>query len=373
MTEMATSNSRDRMRAALRGESTDRPALAYLFLGGARHPLASVGERLGAVYRDPDLIAATQVAAADLFGHDAGMVPWGCLTVEAEAFGCRLDTLEDYYPRVAKRPLEGTPDLSRLSDPDPSSSGRMPLVLEALTRLRQRCGDDLFVSAMIVSPFLVAAELRGMSELLMDFIRDPAFVEALFERVTAGTERYLEAILRTGACDAVLFENAGACRELIGPHHVAAYVMPYHRRLLETVRREAPGVFTIEHNCSDTPYFEEILELDVDAVSFAHGDVHAIRAEHRWECHATHTRPNACADRFCLHPSPGTRPIAWIGNVDHSKVILRASSDQVFREARACIESARSGPFVLSTGCEIPFKAPLENIRALSRAVQAGH
>jgi len=335
--------------------------------------MGSVGERLGVAYRDPERMAAAQAAAAELFGHDAGMVPWGCLTVEAEAFGCRIEVLEDYYPRVVERPLEGTPDLARLREPDPASSGRMPLVLEALTRLRSRCGDDLFVSAMVVSPFLVAAELRGMSDLLMDFNRDPAFAAALLERVTEGTERYLEAILRTGACDAVLFENAGACRELLGPHHVAQYVMPYHRRLLATLRREAPGVFSIEHNCSDTPYFDEILALDIDAVSFAHGDVRAIRAEREWNCLSMHARPNACVERFCLHPRGAARPIAWIGNVDHAEILLRASADQVYREARACIESARSAPFALSTGCEIPFKAPLENIRALARAAQAGH
>jgi uroporphyrinogen-III decarboxylase len=148
--------------------------------------------------------------------------------------------------------------------------------------------------------------------------------------------------------------------------------MSHHRRLLAAARREAPDVFLIEHNCSDTPYFEEILALDVDAVSFAHGDVRAIRAEHGWDCHAKHAAPNACLERFCLAPRETARPLAWIGNVDHARVLLGARSEQVYREARACIESARSAPFVLSTGCEMPFKAPLENIRALARAARDG-
>jgi uroporphyrinogen decarboxylase len=327
---------------------------------------------MNTVYNDPHLMAATQIAAAELFEHDNGMIPWGCLTVEAEAFGCQIEMLEDYYPRVVERPLAADPNLARLCDPDPSSSGRMPLVIEALTELRQRSGEDLFIIAMVVSPFLVAAELRGMTEFLMDFISDPPFVEALSEYVTEGTQRYLEAILRTRACDAVMFENAGACRELMGPHDLARYVMPYHQRLLETARREAPEVFLIEHNCSNTPYFEEILALDVDGVNFAYGDVRAIYTKYGWNCHATHTSTNTCLNRFCLHPRQNARPVAWIGNVDHSQVLLRASPEEVFREARACIESARSGPFVLSTGCEIPFNAPVENIRALARAAHAG-
>jgi uroporphyrinogen-III decarboxylase len=361
------------MRRALRGEPTDRPALAYLFLGGARHVLDHVGKPMIEVYNDADLMAATQTAAAELFQHDSAMMPWGCLTVEAEAFGCRLEKFDDFYPRVVERPLEDEADLALLSDPDPTRSGRMPLVLEALTRLRERSGDDLFITAMVVSPFLVACELRGMTGLLMDFIADPPFVEALFERVTQGTERYLRAILKTGACDAVLFENAGASRELMGPHHLAQYVWPHHKRLIAAARDQAPEVFLIEHNCSNAPYFEEILGLDVDGVSLTYGDVRAIEHAHGWHCHDNHTATNACLDRFCLCPGETDRPIARIGNVDQTKVLLRATPEEVFREARACIESARPAPFVLSTGCEIPFKAPLENIRALARAAHAGH
>jgi uroporphyrinogen-III decarboxylase len=249
----------------------------------------------------------------------------------------------------------------------------MPLVLEALTRLRARAGDDLFISAMVVSPFLVAGELRGMAELLMDFIRDPDFTEALFERVTEGTERYLKAILQTGACDAVLFENAGATRDMIGPHHLTQFVRPYHERLVAVVRREAPDVFAIEHNCSDRPYFDEMLKSDVDAVSFAYADERAIQSQHGWDCRASHTRTNVCGERFCLRDSAEGSAIARIGNVDHTQILLHAQPDEVFREARACIESARSSRFVLSTGCEIPFKAPVENIRALARAAQAGY
>jgi uroporphyrinogen decarboxylase len=357
----------------MRGEETDRPPLAYLFLGGARHVLERLGRSMSTAYRDPRLMTEAQMVAAELFGHDSAMIPWGCLTVEAEAFGCRLEYPEHYYPHVVERPLEEVRDLERLGEPDPHRSGRMPIVLEGLTELRRRAGDDLFIVATVVSPFLVAAELRGMMRLMADFIGDPPYVEALFDRVTRGTVKYLQAILKTGACDAILFENAGACREMMGPHHLARYVIPHERRLLAAARERAPEVFLIEHNCSRTPYFEEILQLDIDGVSFSYGDVRAIEKQHGWDCHTAHASANACLERFCLFPAGGTRPLAWIGNVDNTKILLNGSPEEVFQEARACIESAGSSRFVLSTGCEIPFKAPLQNIRALSRAARAGH
>jgi MtaA/CmuA family methyltransferase len=352
---------RERVARALRGETTDRPALAYLFLGGARHVLDRVGRPMAEVGRDPRLMAEAQATAAEMFRHDSGMIPWGCLTVEAEAFGCGLVHPGHYYPRVENRPLEDDPGLSRLVDPDPSTSGRMPVVIEGLTRLRERAGDDLFIMAMVVSPFLVAAELRGMIGLLKDFVADPPYVEALFDRVTAGTTRYLEAILATGACDAVLFENAGACREMMGPHHVERYVMPAQRRLLEAARRAAPGVLLVEHNCARTPWFDAILELDVDAVSHACGDIAALRMQ----------AARAAVDRG---PQAGgrARRMAWIGNVDNTRLMLEGTPEGIYAAARVCIAAAAGAPFVLSTGCEIPFKAPVGNILALARAVRAG-
>lgn len=370
---VSVSSARQRMRRALAGEPVDRPPVAYLFLGGAHSVLERLGARMRGAYRDPQQIAGAQLLAAELFGHDGGMVPWGCMTIEAEAFGCAIEEFDDYYPQVVARPLEAAPELERLRDPDPSTSGRMPLVLEALTKLRERAGDDLFISAMVVSPFLVAAELRGMAALLMDFIRDPQFAEALLERVTQGSARYLRAILQTRACDAVFFENAGATRDLIGPSHLARFVRPYHERLVAVVRGEAPSVFAIEHNCSDRPYFQEMLDSDIDAVSFAYADDRVIRSQHGWDCRAAHTRPNACLERFCFEGAARHASVARIGNVDHTQIVLRASPDAIYREARACIESARSTRFVLSTGCEIPFRAPAENIRALARAAQAGY
>ena len=54
--------------------------------------------------------------------------------------------------------------------------------------------------------------------------------------------------------------------------------------------------------------------------------------------------------------------------VDHADLLLNGSPGEVLASARACIESAGDRPFILSTGCEIPFKAPGENVAALAKA-----
>lgn len=333
-------HARERTATALRGGDIDRPALANLFLGGAPHVMHRAARHLGEAYRTPEGIAEVQGVAAELLGHDAATVPWGCLTVEAEAFGCELEWFDDYYPRVTSHPLEAEADLARLVLPDPESAGRMPLVLDSLALVRERLGEDQFVIALVVSPFLVAAELRGMVGLLADLVLNPGFAEELMERVTRGIERYVRAIAEQGAADAIMFENASVGREMLGPSHVERFVMPFERGLLAAARDAAPDLMLIEHNCAEAPYVDEVLRLDVDAVHMARADQDVVQRA----------------------------GFARLGTVDNQRLLLEGTPADVELAARAELNLASSGRFVLATSCEIPFAAPLANIQALSAA-----
>lgn len=350
--------SRERVATAIGGGHTDRPALAYMFLGGAHGVLDHVGINMDTAYHDPDEIARCHLAAKELFGHDAAMVPWGCLTVEAEAFGCTVQRHDRFYPQVVSRPLEQDPTLSGLTDPDPSTTARMPLMLEALGRLRERAGDDLYIIGMVVSPFLVAAEVRGMTNFMLDLARDPPYANDLMATITAGIIGYTTAMIDLGACDAIMFENAGATRDLIGPHHVDQFVNPYHRQVLAAARAADPGVALIEHNCSDRPYLDDALTSDVDAISLAETDTSHLFDAHQWN------------NRTAITP-PARRAKCYIGGIDHTRLVLNGPPSAIYDRTRALVNELHDHPAVISTGCEIPFKAPVANIQALSAAVRA--
>lgn len=335
------------MRAVLVGAEPDRTPVQYQFLGGAHSVLDRVGTSMSKAYSSPASIANVQMTAAEMFGHDTVMAPWGCLTVEAEAFGCELEYHDRWYPQVRSRPLANTTDLSRLNSIGPDLAGRMPLMVDALGELRQRSDGELFVIAMVVSPFLVACELRDMSRLMLDIGLEPRFVADLLETVTEGVGAYVNAIAASGAVDAIMFENAGMAAELLGPHHVEAYVRPYHRRLVAKARSASPDVFLIEHNCASNPYFTEIHQTDVDAISFAVDDLPLAAGTAKFPMQQT-----------------------LIGMVDHADLMLHGTPDQVRTAALRCIERASGHPFILSTGCEVPFSATIENIAALADAAR---
>jgi uroporphyrinogen decarboxylase len=59
------------------------------------------------------------------------------------------------------------------------------------------------------------------------------------------------------------------------------------------------------------------------------------------------------------------------GNVNPTGALLRGSAADILSESRKCInDAAAGGGFILSTGCEVPYEAKIENVKALVRAAK---
>jgi uroporphyrinogen decarboxylase len=59
------------------------------------------------------------------------------------------------------------------------------------------------------------------------------------------------------------------------------------------------------------------------------------------------------------------RRVCLMGNVD-TTLLLTGNPSRVEAEAKRCIgDAAIDGGFILSSGCEVPLGAPLENVEAM--------
>jgi uroporphyrinogen-III decarboxylase len=207
---------------------------------------------------------------------------------------------------------------------------------------------------MVVSPFLVAAEVRGMTNFLLDLARDPSYAADLLETITAGIAAYATAMADLGVCDAIMFENAGATRDLIGPHHVERFVNPYHRQVLAAVGATSPDVALIEHNCSERPYLDDALASNVDAVSLAQPVTAELFDTHQW---AT--------------VGPAATKRCFIGGLDHARLVLDGPASAIHDRTIELLAELQGRPSVVSTGCEIPLKTPVAHVRAIADAIAA--
>lgn len=106
------------------------------------------------------------------------------LQVEAEILGCDLVWAPDGPPSVASHPL-ATDDLEdpvvpcECTIPGPQD-GRIPLICDAMRRVKAAIGEETALYGLITGPFTLASHLRG-SDIFMDMFDDDEYVHDLLD------------------------------------------------------------------------------------------------------------------------------------------------------------------------------------------------
>jgi MtaA/CmuA family methyltransferase len=331
---------RERVRCVLDGATPDRaPVLPILHTGLV--PL------LGASMREYATDAATMadviIAGQRRFGYDGVQLSLGVIG-EAEALGARVDQPADGAPVLAQQLLADGATLAELRERDPTSGGRMPMFFEATARVVDEIGDDAFVLPTMRGPLLIASQLRGVEQILMDCIDRPGEVEELLDFATDVALRLARRLLATGAGGLALGE-ATCSPNFISPRLYRELVHPRHVRLIGGLKEVGWGAVGF-HICGDTtPIMEDIIATRADFMDVDH-QVPAERAR------------EIVGDRIALR-----------GNLDPSAVLRFGSADEVRSATRALCRAVTGSRWIVSSGCDIPPGTPAENIAALVEGV----
>jgi MtaA/CmuA family methyltransferase len=204
-------------------------------------------------------------------------------------------------------------------------------------RLRRRAASDKFVEGWVEGPCAEGADLRGINRLMTDFSDDPAFVEDLFEFVTAIAIRFAQAQIEAGA-DIIGIGDAAA--SLLGPRIYQRFVLPYEKRLVEAIH--AAGGRVRLHICGNTRrILAGAAELQCD---FADVDFPVAMAE----------------ARQLMGPD---QVIA--GNLNPIRDVRDGTPKTIFEQLRNCREQAGAN-YIVAAGCEIARGTPPANVLALS-------
>ncbi len=102
------------------------------------------------------------------------------LQIEAEILGCDLVWADDGPPSVASHPLADAEEIEvpcECTIPGPND-GRIPLVCNAMRRMKEAVGDTTALYGLITGPFTLASHLRG-SDIFMDMFDDDEAVQKL--------------------------------------------------------------------------------------------------------------------------------------------------------------------------------------------------
>lgn len=267
--------------------------------------------------------------------------------VSAEAMGAKVGATEDNQPLggIGEPRIQCAADIDRIPAPDVSSQGRYPLMLEALSRVVDKLGKEVFIVACFDQyPFSLAAALMGINEIMLKVFDDPPFVQAVMERCSEYALAYATALSRAGAD---LLSGGDSPAGLLGPDAYRDLALPAERGLIERIQA-ATGKPVSLHICGNaTPLLPamktsgaNVLELD-----------HAVSVS------------DACR---IIGPE-----IALWGNLNPVAALSQGTPERVTEEALrvlAAVDACGHRRFVLSSGCTLAVETPARNIEALIAA-----
>lgn len=269
--------------------------------------------------------------------------------VSAEAMGARVGATDEDQPLggLGEPVVKTARDIARIPPPEPSSQGRYPLMLEALARVVEAVGREVFVVACFDQyPFSLAAALMGVNAIMLQLTDDRPLVEALMERCLEYGTAYAREMAAAGAH---LLSGGDSPAGLIGPVAYREVALPYERRLIASIKAVTPTPVSL-HICGDArPILKDMVSSGADVLEIDHQVALA----------------GACR---IVGPEVGL----W-GNLDPVGVLAQGNAMQVVDAARAAVDAAQAcghRRFVLSSGCTLAMETPFENLEAMRRAVQ---
>jgi len=330
----------ERVRALIAGQPVDHlPVQPVIMMFAARH--------FGVPYieytKDGRIMAAAQSKLVHDFGIDCLLT---CSDPAREVIDIAgegsISWYEDQGPaiREERAALLDKARLKTFRIPNPLGGGRMHDRIKSIELMHEEFGGEVSIVGWVEGPLALAAELRGLTRSMVDFLDDPAFICDLLDFTAEVAVVYAEAEIQSGA-DTIGMSDAAA--SMMGPKHYGEFLFPQQRRVVESIRKAHPEVIVRLHMCGNTdPLIPQMKQLPVQIFELD-------------------SPTNLAAARAALGPD---RVI--LGNVSTITDMLEGDPEQVYAASRRC--HATCGKFhIVGTGCEVPPMTPPQNLHAMVR------
>jgi uroporphyrinogen decarboxylase len=303
------------------------------------------------VYNTPEKTQDTVNRTAAVFGwQDLPVIPYGAMG--AWEFGGEIKWPSSEFsqaPMIVRRPLETEEDVENLKVPEVETAGIVPLMME-VSKLEYKRGAVL-IMFHVMGPWGMATNIASIETLLRWVIKKPGLVHKLVQKILPFSIEVIRYWVDTFGADRVMpwvSGTAAASNGLISPETVEEFVLPYQKQLCREIRAmDIKHIFG--HICGEQnlnlPYWSQLDFGDPGIVSFDH-EVAIETASKYFPNHII------------------------MGNVN-STIIQSGRAEEVYEATVKVIEQGKKCPggFMLAPNCDLPPRAPLENVWAMMQAV----
>jgi len=339
---------RERVLAALKQESLDRPPVAVFTQSATIAQMDAVGAAWPDAHKNPDLMAKLAAAQADYNGGECVRAAF-CLTAETEALGGKVAVdKKDAAPMIKEHPLHFDAMMGEFDDPTQKlispeemiNTGRPKVVIEAVEKLKKSHGENYAVVAGNTGVITVTGNMCNTENIIFGILMCPDEVKKWLACFQPYVRTYTEALWAAGA-DCIQCSEPTGSTDMLAPDMFNEYVGTY----IGPALKPAGDKYSILHICGNT---EPILEMMVGT------GVTGISIEEK-------VNPDvACGKvggKTCM-----------VGNVGSVMPLFQGTPEQV---KEAAIHSAKAGFNIISSGCGIAPATPNENYNAMIEAIKS--
>ena len=236
------------------------------------------------------------------------------------------------------------PTLAGYEFPDPVN----PRFFENITDRISACPDRFRIYSIGFSLYERAWTLRGMENLMMDFVDHPAFVHQLLGAISEWNVAQVKVAVKYDV-DAIYFgDDWGQQRGLqMGPRIWREFIKPALAPMYRAARDA--GRYVMIHSCGDVDeLFDDLIELGLNCFNPFQPEVMEVDA---------------------LVPRYRGR-LAFFGGLSTQKTLPYGTPDDVRAATRHLIELGSEGGYILAPAHAVPKDVPLENMLAFIEAAQ---
>ncbi|MBS3771473.1 MAG: uroporphyrinogen decarboxylase family protein [Bacteroidales bacterium] len=328
-------NKKECFSRLLKGEPIDRTLFRPIVMHfAARY----AGHTYGELASDYKVLVESNMRVMEDFDTDmVGLIsdPYR----ETSAFGAPVEFLPEAVPRCNTKIVTSYEDVQALKNPDVYKSERTRDRIKGAEYYQQLLKGEVPVIGWIEGPLAEAADLAGVSEMLMQLMTDPDFSNSLLDKCVVTAKDFAKAQLEAG-CDIIGMGDA-ICSQ-IDPNTYATYVKDRQKEIVDFIHEQ--GGLVKLHICGDiTHLLSEIKDLGVDILDLD------------WQVDLEEAYKIVGPD------------VIRCGNINPVD-IQDGSYEEVKKISRTLINNEKHRKYILSAGCEITVNTPIENLRAMREA-----
>lgn len=281
------------------------------------------------------------ITSYETFGHRDVSVTFGSKGITL-ALGGEITQSGDGPAALTHHPIEDHDQLEKIdfSSAFFNRNERAQLLYQATEQITQALNGKAKVRFCMSAPFTLASQLIGPEKMMRASLKQADRVHQLLQQAVAIQKDILKPFL---ALDGTIIHLSDpiASGDLVSPRIYKKFAQPYTKELVDYIHKANKEVTL--HICGNTmKIIDEMADTGVDWISF-----------------------DQIVDLSQVSKHLEDR-VGILGNVDPLNVLTNGQVSQVEAAVSSCFEQAASHPggFMIAPGCDIPYHAPVDNLKA---------